>query len=40
MARLPAFTPYVNGIDVTFASVATLAPSRMLDMGLLDFCVR
>jgi len=40
MARLPPFVPYKNSMDVTFRSVASLAPGRMLDTGLLDFYVR
>ncbi len=40
MAHLPHFFPYKSEIQVTFVSIATLAPSSMLDMGLLYFCVR
>jgi hypothetical protein len=40
MARLPPFAPYKSGADVTFKSVATLAPDTMLDTGMLDFCTR
>jgi hypothetical protein len=40
IARLPPFKPYTNSVDVTFTSVASLAPGSMADTGLLDFGIR
>ena len=40
MAHLLPFVPYKSSVDVTFRSVPSLDSGKMLDMGVLDFCVR
>jgi hypothetical protein len=39
MAVLPPFPPYTDSMEVSFVSVATLAPGEMLDTAVVDFCL-